>query len=440
MHGPFITVMVNLLLVSYFFPPVGGGAVLRALKLAKYLPEFGYVPTVLAADDERYTNRDPYLTEQIPPDVTVYRLPVADPFGWPANLYKTFGHNRDGQSKEQRAATIKESLGARLRRVGSFPDPFFPFYKAALKGFFRIKKPYNIKAIVSTAPPYTDHIVGSRLARITGLPLVLDYRDAWTYNPFGGPPTFLHAAGWRIIEQRVLSSASAVVTVTDAMADDYRRRFRIDAPVYTVPNGYDEDDFTDVAEIPRDRFTIVYAGKFYEGREPYVFLEGVRKAMSAGDLGAEDIEIRFLGAIPDDIKTSLVSYGLPVVVKGHVTHGEAISEIVSAHANLLVIGEGSGMGTTLTGKLFEYLRAGRPIIALIPPAGEAAKIIREMDAGCVVSPSDVQGIADSLSGLYARYRRGELERRETPYPGLERYERRNIAGRFAGILDSVTTK
>jgi glycosyltransferase involved in cell wall biosynthesis len=432
--------MVDVLLISYFFPPVGGGAVLRALKLAKYLPEFGYVPTVLAADDERYTNRDSYLMEQIPPDVTVYRLPVADPFGRPANLYKTFRRNKDGQSKGQRAAAVKESLGARLRRVGSFPDPFFPFYKAALKRFFRIKKRYNIKAIISTAPPYTDHIVGSRLARITGLPLVLDYRDAWTYNPFGGPPTFLHAAGWRIMEQRVLSSASAVLTVTDAMADDYRRRFRIDVPVYAVPNGYDEGDFTDVVEMPRDRFTIIYAGKFYEGREPYVFLEGVRRAISAGDLSAGDIEIRFLGAIPGDIKTSLLSSGLPVVVKGHVTHREAISEIVSAHANLLVIGEGPGMGTTLTGKLFEYLRAGRPIIALIPPTGEAAKIIKEMDAGYVASPSDVQGTADSLSGLYARYRRGELKRRETFYPGLERFDRRNIAGRFAGVLDSLTVK
>jgi glycosyltransferase involved in cell wall biosynthesis len=440
LHGPFITVMVDVLLVSYFFPPVGGGAVIRALKLAKYLPEFGYVPTVLAADDERYTNRDPYLLEQIPPDVTVYRLPVRDPFEWPANLYRAFSRAKSERPKERRATAVKESFGARLRRVGSFPDPFFPFYKAALKVFFRITKRYNIKAIISTAPPYTDHIVGYRLARITGLPLVLDYRDAWTYNPFGGPPTFLHAAGWRIMEQKVLSSASAVLTVTDTMADDYRRRFRIDVPVYVVPNGFDEDDFASVVEIPRDRFTVVYAGKFYEGREPYVFLEGVRRAISAGDVGPEDIEIRFLGAIPDDIKTSLLTVGLPVIVKGHVTHREAISEIVSAHANLLVIGEGPGMGTTLTGKLFEYLRAGRPIIALVPPAGEAAKIIREMDAGFVVSPSDVQGAADLLSRLYARYRRGELVRRETLYAGLERYDRRNIAGRFAEILDSLTIK
>ena len=213
--------------------------------------------------------------------------------------------------------------------------------------------------------------------------------------------------------------------MTDAMAEDYRRRFRPKAPIYAIPNGFDEDDFTNIASESRGRFTVVYAGKFYEGRDPYVFVEGVRRALAAGAFGADDIEIRFIGVVPEDIRAGVTATGLPITIRGHVTHREAI------------IGEGPAMETTLTGKIFEYIRAGRPVIALVPPTGVAAKLIGELDAGYVVRPADAGGVAAALTDLYGRYRRGELERPKAPHPGLEQYTRREIARRYAGLLDSL---
>jgi hypothetical protein len=429
--------MVDVLLISYFFPPAGGGGVIRALKLAKYLPEFGYIPTVIAADDPRYGDGDPALLEQVPSGVRVYRVPVVDPFGWPARLYK--GLRRVGRNRpEKRAeASTRESFGARVRRVASFPDPFFRFYAPAIKGFFHIPRTYKLRAIISTAPPYVGHLIGARLSYITGLPLILDYRDAWTYNPFSGPPTRFHGAGWRLMEQKILSNAKAVVTVTEGMADDYRRRFRLEAPLYTITNGYDEEDFARIVPEKRDKFTVVYAGKFYVGRDPFTFFEGVRMALSAGALNVDDFEIRFVGVVPESIRTAAASAGIPVVVRYNVPHKEAISEIVSAHANLLIIGEGPGTGTTLTGKIFEYIRAGRPIIAMVPPAGEAAQLVRETGTGYVVSPTDAEGVASVLSNLYRLYRAGELGRTEVPTSIMEQYERKSIAGRFAELFDSL---
>lgn len=436
LRGPFVTVMREILLISYFFPPAGGGGVIRALKLAKYLPEFGYAPVVLAADDPRYAD-DPALLEQVPPCVRVYRVPVSDPFAGLAGLYKKFKSRETENRGSYEKADTRESFGARLRRVFSFPDPQFHFFRPALSAFFRIPDTYRLQAVISTAPPYTSHVLGVRLSKITRLPLVLDYRDAWTYNPFGGPPTPLHAFGWRLAERRVLSAASAVVTVTDAMADDYRLRFRLDAPVYTIPNGYDEDDFEGVVAERRDRFTVVYAGKFYGGRDPFTFLEGVRWAIGSGAFGTDDIEIRFVGVVPDDIRAVVEASGLPVVIRNHVPHREAVSEIVSAHASLLIIGEGPAMGTTLTGKIFEYLRAGRPVIAMVPPDGAAARLVRETGGGYVIPPDDADGVAAVLTELYRRYRRGELDEPGIPSPALKRYSRREIAGEFAGLLDSL---
>jgi len=429
--------MREVLLISYFFPPAGGGGVIRALKLAKYLPEFGYTPVVLAADDPRRADRDPALLEQIPPCVRVYRVPVADPFAKLAGAYKTFRSRKWGANVGREVKGVRESFGARLRRAFSFPDPQFHFRRPALSAFFRIPDVYRLRAIISTAPPYTSHSLGARLSRITRLPLVLDYRDAWTYNPFGGAPTLFHAAGWRLAEQRVLSAASAVVTVTDAMADDYRRRFRSEAPVFTIPNGYDEADFDGVVPERRGKFTVVYAGKLYEGRDPATFLEGVRRGIASGAFGAGDIEIRFVGAAPDGATAAVKASGLPVVTRNNVSHREAVSEIISAHASLLIIGGGPAMGTTLTGKIFEYLRAGRPIIAMVPPDGAAARLIAETEGGYVIRPDDADGAAAVLTELYDKYRRRELDEPKTPSPALKRYDRREVAGAFAGLLDSL---
>jgi glycosyltransferase involved in cell wall biosynthesis len=367
----------------------------------------------------------------------VYRVAVSDPFAGPASAYKIF-RNREAENRGSYENTdVRESFGARLRRIFSFPDPQFHFFRQALTGFFRIPDTYRLRAVISTAPPYTSHVLGVRLSEITRSPLVLDYRDAWTYNPFGGPPTPFHAFGWRLAEQRVLSAASAVVAVTDAMADDYRLRFRLDAPVHTIPNGYDEDDFEGVVPERRDKFTVVYAGKFYGGRDPFAFLEGVRRAIASGAFGTDDIEIRFIGVVPDDIRAAVEASGLPVVVRNHVPHREAVSEIVSAHASLLIIGGGPATGTTLTGKIFEYLRAGRPVIAMVPQDGAAARLVRETGGGYVVRPDDADGIAAVLTELYGRYSRGELEEPGTPSPALKRYSRREIAGEFAALLDSL---
>lgn len=436
--GPFVTDMAEVLLISYFFPPAGGGGVIRASKLAKYLPEFGYVPTVLSAYDPRYVG-DPGLLEELPKVAKVYRVQADDPFARVANLYKRF-RGRLKTRGRLTADSTREPAATRLRRIASFPDPFSSFYRAAVAAFYRIPARYKFRAIISTAPPYTVHLVGRRLANASRLPLILDYRDAWTRNPFLRPPTPLHAAGWRFFERRVLSAASAVVTVTDEIRADYRLFFRPKAPVYTIPNGYDEDDFTDVVPEYRDRFTITYTGKLYEGRNPFVFLEAVRRAISNGVFSADDIAVRFIGEVPARARAALRNSGLPVSVRGQVPHDEAILETVSADAVLLIINEREGARTTLTGKIFEYLRAGRAIIAFVPPDGAAATLIREMDAGYVIRPDDVGGAVRVLGDLFDQYTRGELRRSASPRPALLKYSRREIARQFAEVLGSVISQ
>ena len=211
----------------------------------------------------------------------------------------------------------------------------------------------------------------------------------------------------------------------------------MNAPVLTIPNGYDEDDFEGVVPERRGKFIVVYAGTFYAGRDPFTFLDGLRLAIASGVFGADDVEIRFIGAASDDVLAAVKAFALPVVTRSRVPHREAVSEIVSANASLLIIGGGPAMGTTLTGKVFEYLRAGRPVIAMAPPGGEAARLVAENDGGYVIPPDDADGVAAVLTDLYGRYKRGELDEPGIASPALKLYDRREIARAYAGLLDSL---
>ncbi|UCH78678.1 MAG: glycosyltransferase [Candidatus Coatesbacteria bacterium] len=411
--------MRDVLFLSYFFPPLGGGAVLRAVKFVKYLPAFGWRPLVVAAAGG-YHVRDASLEAEIPPQVV--RSGVAPPGG--SGLAGTPGGF---------LARVRRRLSRERRRLLCFPDVYTWFARPAYEEARRLLAEHEVEVIFSTAPPYTSHLLASRLAAETGLPLVLDYRDAWTDNPLDAYPTPLHR--WRTprAEARVLSEAAAVTAVTAGMAEQYGRRVPAGCPVIFLPNGYDEADFVSPAPPAAGPFVVAYSGQLYAGRRPGTFFEAAARFVKRRNLGPGDFLVRLVGPIGPGVARRAAAAGLPVEATGLVEHGEAVRAMREADVNLLLIGSRPGAEATLTGKIFEYLRAGRPILALVPPPGEAAALIREFEAGVVVPPDDVDGAERALEELYER--RGAAA--APPPPGLERYERRRLAAELAAAFEEV---
>ena len=416
--------MKRLLLVSYYFPPLAGSGVFRPLRLSKYLPRFGWQVTVLSVSARARVLKDPSLVAEIPPGCRVLRSTSLEPRTAMIALNK-LGLRR---------------LAARIQAFFMVPDDQIGWVPLARLRGARLLEREPHDAMVTTAGPYSAHLVGLGLHRKTGIPWVADFRDEWTTNPYlrDRYPTSWHCRMNRRQERRVLEQAQRVVCVSRPWLDAIREltpdadedKFRV------LPNGYDAEHFPDRPAPPPDRFRIVYTGMFYGHRSPAFFLEGVRRALDSGRIPAGDLEILLVGHTGFADAASLG--GLPpgvVRVMEQRPYFEALELLQTAALLLLVIPREGGAGNH-TGKLFPYLASGRPILALAPEPNVAAELIRESRSGRVVAPDDPASIASALQELHASWKRGESladQDREL----IARHEASRQARDWARMLDEL---
>ncbi len=212
--------------------------------------------------------------------------------------------------------------------------------------------------------------------------------------------------------------------------------------VNLLENGFDRADFAEAspASLPVDRFTIVYTGSFYsQGLTPNNFLHALTRAIEDQRLPKAKIQVLFIGNISHQVDEVIERLGLTDLVKlmGYLPHHDSIAHLLAANLLLLIIGGNPASKGVLTGKLFEYLAASKPILALAPD-GTAADLVHEAQAGLVVPPDDIPAITNALVEMYTRWSQGRLD--ITPRPEVvARYERRNQTARLAQLLDQIST-
>jgi glycosyltransferase involved in cell wall biosynthesis len=384
--------MRRLLLVTYFFPPLGGPGVFRPLRLAKYLPREGWQVTVLTVDARVRVLKDPDLLRDVPPEVRVERSATLEP-------------------RSALIALNKLGLSGLTKRIAPWlmlPDDQRGWVFFARRRGLKVLLAERHDAIVSTAGPYSAHLVGLALARRSHLPWIADFRDEWTGNPYlaGAYPTRHHLEASRRWERRVLEEATRVTCVSAPWLDGLRAVVpQLDREKFWVlPNGYDGEHFPSPLPAVPERFRIVYTGMFYGHRSATPFLDGLQRALAGGGIDRDDVEVLFVGH---------TGFGelLPAAVRSvvkiveHRPHFEAIETMRSAAVLLLVVPRAGGPGNH-TGKLFPYLAAGRPILALAPEPNVAADLIRKSRSGIVVAPDDPAAIAAGIERLYREWKSG----------------------------------
>lgn len=411
--------MKRVLFIAYQFPPQGGGGVQRTAKFVKYLPQFGWRPTVLTTSAPPATVDDS-LGRDIPPQTQVLRVRgMTMPKRLPWRV-------RNGLKRW--VLTVDEEIG------------WQPFAERAGR---KLLQAGDFQAIYTTSAPYTDHLVGLSLRKNFHLPWIADFRDPWLDNIFTPFPTPLHRRICGDLERRIVQQADYVVVVSDPMRRQLVDRYPLLAPdkFIIIPNGFDPEDFEDVTPAPRDeRLTIVYTGSLYGGRSARWFLEALQRAFAQGRLDRRSLQVRFVGAAGVETPPLVAEYGLTDVVTllGYTPHQQSISHLFAADVLLLIIGDGPNSEVVLTGKLFEYLAARRPVLAMIPQ-GAAADLLAEAGVGSVVGYRDVDGAVDALVALAERYRRGDL-RADPNAAVLTRLDRRNQARQLAELLDEIAER
>ncbi len=431
----------KVLLISYLFPPVGGAGVQRNLKYVKYLPQFGWDPVVLSVKHIQYYVYDEYLLREVPQNVPIIRTGSLDPLRLAAILrgIRVRNGQRPGSAMPSYLSEAAPAIRVYrlMRNYLAFPDAqigWIPF--AYRRGYEAIRK-YDVRAILASVGPVSSAIVARLLAARTGVPYALDFRDAWTDDPYFVAPTALHRWGHALLEKLVVGQADAVTVYDECLGRTLQSRYEsLKDRVGVLPNGFDPADRDLIGPPPGPadiKRRIVYTGSLYAHHD-----ENVRTLLAALNYLPEGIRstlrILFVGQTYAGFQERIAAAGLSgdqIVSTGYVSHSEALTLLASADAALLFVR--SGDVSSVTGKVFEYLMVGCPILACIEPEGACAKVLGSVGQGhWIAPPSDARAIARVITELAAsNWQRSDSSQ-------VERFSRKRTAADLAAILDQLS--
>jgi glycosyltransferase involved in cell wall biosynthesis len=417
---------VKVLLVTMYFPPAGGGGVQRPLKFATHLPALGVETHVLAPDDPKWIHTDDEL--QPPTQAWVHRARYLGPKGRrPAEEL----HGRRGLDRASRQAR----LFARRLLV---PDENVSWNLTAIPAAIRIARAEGIDAVITTSPPVSVHLVGAAVKRAVGIPWLADLRDSLLAHPHRRSESLAVRTKGRadaFVGRLVARHADAIVTASDAIAEETR----VLSPagrIVTIANGCDFDDFAGLQYTPSERFRITHAGSFFGKRDPRPFLQAL------ADSGLDDVVARFVGDFRSADREFADSLGLGSRLEVHpyVPRRRSLELQRDSDALLLLIPDADGRGKgVLSGKVFEYLAAERPILAAVPPDGAAAQLVEETGAGVVAAPDDVAALRAALLELHAKWKAGDLGWTLLPPDVRDDLSRRTRVEELAELLREVAS-
>jgi glycosyltransferase involved in cell wall biosynthesis len=393
-------------------------------------------------EDAAFPVRDPSLLSEVPAEAKVFRSRIAEFYG----LYRRATGATDLAAPVNLSTSARPGRGAREKLLSSIrgalfiPDGRVGWLPAGSRAALRIARREKPDLVFASGPPFTAHWIGRRVAERTPLPLVLDFRDPWTQAPF-----YPARPAWaRRIDERLEAScvrrASAVITVNRQIRDDLLSRIPSTDPgrIHVLTNGFDPADFAGREARPAPQWTLTHTGTLPGHGLPSGLAEALRILLREDPALADQIRIRFVGVKDPGAAEGPLEPPLDRLarVEGYLPHGESVQALLDSQCLLLLIEEGPMSRGILTGKLFEYLGSGRPILALAPE-GEAAELIRETRAGRVVRSGDAEAIARALREALRAHREGRRAFGDPDPDAIARFARPGITRRLAEVFESV---
>ncbi len=416
--------MKHALFIAYHYPPeAGSSGVLRTLKYTRYLGEFGWRVTVIAPRVDAYAIVDPQLEAQIPSAVRVVRTAYVN---------------------------TKQHLSIRRRHLAllALPDPWVGWAPWAIAAGRRVMREDPVDLIYSTSPHATAHLIAMRLAA-KGMPWVADFRDPWIEEPPepGAPNGYLYRNINRYLERRVVQRAGQVVTSTGHLRSLLANRYPnvSSSKITAILNGYDETDFSALPPVGAgrsERLLVLHAGNINAAfRDPGPLLKSLRRLASSGTVDLEKIRIRFIGGgafgISEAMQATLAETGLArqTEFSPRVPYEEALRELGSADL-LLLLQASEDTVALVPAKLFEYLRAQKPVLALVRP-GAASEVLSTTGGGWAVDPRDDNALDAALASAYRTWQSGELATCRADMSVLRQFDRKALAGQLATVFDRL---
>lgn len=430
----------TVLVIAYYFPPMGLAGVQRTLKFVKYLPQFGWDPIVLTTtEDSPYYAFDETLLRELDPLVESGAV----------RIYRTDGDPSISKAAHKNGNLLKlprqgwQRTRSKLIRLFRQPDSRIKWKEFALRKADEIFERHTIDAVFSTAPPYTDFLIAKEIKEKYEVPYLMDYRDAWVENPvLNFYPTPLHKKRAKEMEYECLRASNSITVANRKMKEVLLQNYEfLDwNDVHILAHGYDPDDIERAKEkgeeLKRnDTFRMMYSGAFHPGRSPKVFLQAAAEAMKENKELSGNLELVFAGILQKEYKKLVKKLGLEHVVTelGYLPHLESVEYLLSSDVLWIMIHE----GYSAPGKLYEYFGTRKPILGLVPPDSHTARHLKEYGNAVIVAPDDFAGAKNAILDYYRKWKAWQL-----PGPVNEdfvlRHDRRLLAGELARQLTFIS--
>jgi hypothetical protein len=427
----------RVLIITYHWPPSGGITVLRCLKIAKYLRDFGWEPIIFTAENAAYQYLDFSNEKDIPEGLEIHKVPITEPI----NAFKFFsGRKKDAPlqnitANSSRKKTIIDKLGMWVRGNFFIPDARFMWIKPSIAYLSDYLKNNPVDAIFTDGPPHTNTVIGMRLSQRFGIPWIADFQDPWTQVDYyadlyiGKRADKKHKA----LEQEVFHTAKKITIASPTWKADLESigGKNVDVLYY----GYDEADFVGFQPVKNEVFTIVHAGLLGSDRNPIGFFESLGKLIEQHPDLAAKVQIQLAGEVDYSVRKTIEENGLARVTKyvGMISRQEVLKLYEASSLLLLPINKASNAKGRIPGKLFELLRTGKPIVVFGQEDGDVKHLVEEKRHGSSFEYMDNTSIGVYLEKVLMN---NEFENFD-PSLSVEEFSNRRLTEKVAHLLNEI---
>lgn len=429
--------MKRVLLLSYYWPPSGGPGVQRWLKNSFFLRKFGWETIVITPQNPVASSIDESLLEEVPPGLEVHHTAARDPFRAYALLKGKKGKQAstggigliNNKSKKQQILNF-------IRANFFIPDARKGWNPYLIEKAREILKTGQIDAIISTGPPHSTHLAARQLQKEFDLPWLADFRDPWVnifYNKLF-PRTNRTIKKDQKLEDLVLASADRILTVSPGLAAEFQDRAK---RVELLYNGYDPADLPEPEANMKHLFTLSYTGNFKPNQNVPALWSALQELVTDNQAFAEALNLTFVGNVDPGIRDALQEKGLSKFVSdhGYQPHHYATRIMVNSSALLFIVPQTKDNHLILTGKLFEYLGSGTPLLSIAPPRGNAAEIIDKTGRGPSIDYAEKEKIKARLLELFSTWSQSGNQRLSVD--STLKFTREGSAEKLAALLNEI---
>lgn len=427
----------KILIISYYWPPAGGPGVQRWLKFVKYLPEFGWEPTVFIPENPSYPIVDETLQKDVPVNLKMIKTKIWEPYQLAEKFGKDNKKFKAGQFDVGENQSWKAKLSIFVRGNFFIPDARVFWVKPSVEFLEKYLKANHYDVLVTTGPPHSLHLIGLGLKKkLPNLKWIADFRDPWTEISYYKHLKLTKFADkkHRNLEEQVFRNADITLATSYTDAENFRKK---GANAFCITNGFDAEVRSPKSEVGKSgKFTLSYVGVLEQLRDPGNLWWTLYEIMCENKEFSNDFELKFVGKVDDKIQQSLFHIGINQNIKylGYLPHEQALQEMQNSSVLLMTNFPQESSKGIIPGKIFEYLATGKTILSFGPKDADVEKILNETKAGRHFDYEAKESLKQFILDSYQSWKSGNLENNAE---NIEQFSRKNLTKNLVDLLNQL---